>query len=567
METISDYVLLIGSVLGGVGLFLLAVSLITDGLKLAAGEALADLFGKWTKTTTRGIASGIVVTALVQSSSAVTVATIGFVNAGILSMSHAIGVVYGTNVGTTLTAWLVAAVGFKVKIGLFALPLIGVGMLLSLSGMKTRRAAIGITMAGFGLFFIGIDVLKTTFEGLAETTALAQYFTGSVTDVVVFMALGFVMTLLTQSSSTAIAIVLTAMTGGLISFFAAAAMVIGANVGTTSTALISVMGATANAKRVAVAHILFNVITALVALLLLPLLLNLVGNAGNAFATGNMEAFSLALFHTVFNVLGVLLLWPFTSQLTGYLSQRFLTSEEIEGRPRYLDKSMIVTPELALSALSNELTHIAEIGRRMSKEAISTELTAGDRLTSDYGAMQRLVGKVENFVGKVGSGTLPDAISDELPRVLRCSQYLSVLAELSCAIDSAQVKIHALDDETLMNDLAKFRSDLVTLVSMSDVKDKTFSMNECESKLEHLEERYQILRESLLVSGAHQRIKIRDMTFTSEQLTRMHRLSDQLVKATRIQAHLLSMTTPIEPSRGVSLQAPNKKKDRSEGRQ
>ena len=558
---ISDYMLLIGSVLGGVGLFLLAVSLITDGLKLAAGEALTDLFGKWTKTTGRGIASGIIITGLVQSSSAVTVATIGFVNAGILSMAHAIGVVYGTNVGTTLTAWLVAAVGFKVNISLFALPLIGIGMLLSLSGVKTRRAAVGITMAGFGLFFVGVDVLKTTFEGIAQTQSFSQYFTGSVFDLIVYMGLGFMMTLLTQSSSAAIAIVLTAMTGGLVGFHAAAAMVIGANVGTTSTALISVIGATPNAKRVAAAHILFNALTAVVALLLLPLLLKTVGMAGTLFGSENIEAFSLAMFHTVFNVLGILLLWPFTRKLTAYLSQCFVSREEIEGQPRYLDKSMTVTSELAFRALSNELTHIAEIARRMSKEAISTELTAGDRLTTDYGAMQRLVGEVDNFVGKMGSGTLPDMISDELPRVLRCSQYLSAVAELSSAIDSAQVKIHPLNDKDLMADLAKFRSDLVTLVSLSDVKDNKFSLNDCEAKLNHLEERYQVLRESLLVSGAHQRIKIRDMTFTSEQLTRMHRLSEQLVKAMRLQAHFFEMMASTGAERRADRRNQKEKKN------
>ena len=133
---------IIGSVAGGLGLFLLAVTLITDGLKFAAGDALSDMLGRWTKTPERGIASGIIITGLVQSSSAVTVATIGFVNAGILSMSQALGVVFGANVGTTMTGWLVAAVGFEFKVEAFALPLIGLGMLLSLIGAKKRYGAI-----------------------------------------------------------------------------------------------------------------------------------------------------------------------------------------------------------------------------------------------------------------------------------------------------------------------------------------------------------------------------------------------------------------------------------------
>ena len=141
----------------GVGLFLLAMKMITDGLKLAAGDALRDILGDWTRSPARGIASGAVITSLVQSSSAVTVATIGFVNAGLLTLYQALGVVYGANIGTTMTGWLVAAMGFDIKVELFALPMVGAGMLLTLTGPRQRRGALGEALAGFGLFFIGIS--------------------------------------------------------------------------------------------------------------------------------------------------------------------------------------------------------------------------------------------------------------------------------------------------------------------------------------------------------------------------------------------------------------------------
>ena len=147
----------IGMLAGGIGLFLLAVRMITDGLKLAAGGKLRDLLGHWTYTHTRGIFTGLAVTALVQSSSAVTVATIGFVNAGLLSLYQSLGVIYGANIGTTMTGWLVSLVGFNIKIEAFALPLIGIGMLLRLARGSSRLGSLGEALAGFGLFFVGID--------------------------------------------------------------------------------------------------------------------------------------------------------------------------------------------------------------------------------------------------------------------------------------------------------------------------------------------------------------------------------------------------------------------------
>ena len=265
-------IITIGMLAGGLGLFLLAVNMITDGLTLAAGHALRDMLGKWTRTLGRGIVSGISITAIVQSSSAVTVATIGFVNAGLLSLYQALGVVYGSYIGTTMTAWLVAIIGFQVKVDAFALPMIGIGMLLRLTGGDSRRAPVGMALAGFGLFFIGIDVLKEAFEGLAIAIDLQKLTLDGIAGVFLYAGIGFLMTVLTQSSSAAIAITLTAATGGIVGLYAAAAMVIGANVGTTSTAAFAVIGATSNAKRVAAAHIIFNVATGVVALMIMPVL-------------------------------------------------------------------------------------------------------------------------------------------------------------------------------------------------------------------------------------------------------------------------------------------------------
>lgn len=186
---------------GGVGLFLLGMGLMTDGLRLAAGSALARILAKSTQTRWRGLGSGMLVTAMVQSSSAVTVATIGFVNAGLLQFRQGVWVLLGANVGTTMTAWLVALVGLQFKVEALALPLIGVGMLLRLTGEGSRRGAVGMALAGFGVLFLGIDMLKDTFFGLSDVVQLPG---GSgALEVLTLVGIGVMLTVLMQSSSAA----------------------------------------------------------------------------------------------------------------------------------------------------------------------------------------------------------------------------------------------------------------------------------------------------------------------------------------------------------------------------
>jgi len=362
-----------GTFVGGLGLFLLAVSMITDGLKLAAGEALREILARSTRTPLRGVASGILLTAVVQSSSAVTVATIGFVNAGLLTLIQSLGIVYGANIGTTMTGWLVALVGFNFKIEAFALPLVGVGMLARLTGSGRRFGALGEALAGFGLFFIGVDVLQGAFQNFADDVDVATFAPQGGLGLLLYVGLGFLMTVATQSSSAAIAITLTAATGGVLGFDAAAATVIGANVGTTSTAAFAVLGATANARRVAAAHVVFNLLTGTVALILLPGMIWAVRTGGAAMGLADVPAVSLALFHTSFNLLGVALMWPLTGRLSVFLSRRFTSRAEMLAKPAYLDRNVMATPSLAIDALRLELARANQMTRQAVRTAVNVE--------------------------------------------------------------------------------------------------------------------------------------------------------------------------------------------------
>jgi Na/Pi-cotransporter len=256
-----DFVALLGPLFGGVGLFLLGMGMMTDGLKTAAGPALEQVVARSTRTRLHGLATGALMTAAVQSSSAGTVAAIGFVNAGLPSLSQALWVLFGGNVGTTFTGWLVALVRLRIKVEAFALPLIGLGAAARLFGRRPAFAAAGQAVAGFGLLFLGIGLLQQSFLGLADEVVLpsGEGVLGALTMVGIGAALTVVMQA-SAASAASIALALAAAQSGLIDVQAAAAVVIGANVGTTATAVIAAIGATPNARRAAAAHVLFNVL-------------------------------------------------------------------------------------------------------------------------------------------------------------------------------------------------------------------------------------------------------------------------------------------------------------------
>lgn len=532
----------LGMLAGGLGLFLLAVNMITDGLKLAAGLALRDMLGKWTRSPAHGIVTGLSITALVQSSSAVTVATIGFVNAGLITLYQALGVVYGANIGTTITGWLVAAVGFKIKVETFALPLVGIGMLLRLSGGDSRRASLGIALAGFGLFFIGIDVLKEAFEGLAAAIDLQRLTIDGIAGVLLYVGIGFLMTVLTQSSSAAIAITLTAATGGVVSLYAAAAMVVGTNIGTTSTAVFSVIGATPNAKRVAAAHVVFNVATGLVALLILPLLFLLVETTSKLLKLEEVPVVLLALFHTTFNVLGVLLMWPVSARLVHFLERRFITLEEIEGRPRYLDKTVAVSPMLALNALTLELSRIAAIARRMALAALSAESGPGKRIASDHMVAERLANAVGEFITRLERGSLTADVAEQLAKVVRAEQHLLACASLALDVARAQAELKVVNNAELAQRLAQYRSQVVKLLELANPDADGFSFTDCETQLGRVQTAYDEVKEALLHSGAELHIPVTDVMNALEQNSRIRRMARQMVKAMRCLSELYIVT-------------------------
>lgn len=367
---------MIGTLLGGIGLFLLGMSLMTEGLEVAAGSALRDVLRRSTRSRLSAIATGAGVTALVQSSSATTLATIGFVGAGILPYGQALGVIYGANVGTTLTAWLVAAVGLKVKISIFALPLVGIGAVVRLLG-RGRRAAVGSALAGFGLVFVGIDLLQAGLTGLSTYVDPASYAIDGFIGRVVLVIVGVVMTIVMQSSSAAVATTLTAVSAGALNLEQAAAVVIGQNVGTTVTALIGSVGGSVPARRIAVGHVLFNLGTGVIALALLPIFTWLVVEA-----VGEGEpAVALAGFHTAFNLVGVLLFAPFSNGLARVLTR--LVPDRGDSLTASLSRAAASGPTVAVAAARVAALEIARAGFRLAISRLGGDRTTGPEASAE----------------------------------------------------------------------------------------------------------------------------------------------------------------------------------------
>jgi phosphate:Na+ symporter len=422
----------VASLLGGLGLFLLGMWMMTEGLKLAAGNALRSILHSWTRSPLRGLLAGMLITAIVQSSSAVTVGTIGFVNAGLLTLTQAVWVIFGTNVGTTMTGWLVALVGVKVQIGALALPLLGIGMLTRLvAGAHMRRAGVGEAVAGFGAFFLGVGILQGGFADLAPRIADLRLEDAGVVATAAFLGLGIALTVLTQSSSAAIAIALTASAGGGVPLPLAAAATVGTNIGTTSTAFLASIGATPAAKRVATAHVTFNLVAGVVALALLPVLLRASETLVDAVGADGSATAKLAAFHTLFNCLGVVLVWPLAPWLVRFLSRRYVSPEERIGRPEHLDPPLAEVPALALRGLVLEAERMMGLAFDIAHQRIAGAGEEGYALNLRQSGLMRLGQEIRNFIGRLSTHPLPEDVVHALQDLVRAVQHVEDLLAIT----------------------------------------------------------------------------------------------------------------------------------------
>jgi phosphate:Na+ symporter len=367
----------------------------------------------------------------VQSSTATTLITLGFVSAGLVTFPQAIGVILGANVGTTSTGWIVALLGLKFSVSSVALPAVGVGALIKLIG-RDRIASAGVAIAGFGLIFVGIDTLQAGMEMLAQRLDLSRMPGGTMTGRLLLVVIGVVMTVVMQSSSAAVATTLTALHAGAINMDQAAALVIGQNVGTTVTAAIACVGASVAAKRTGLAHILFNVLTGLMAFALLPAFVRL----AQLVTRGDTSDASVAIatFHTSFNLLGVLLLLPWIRQFARWIER--IIPERGRVLTQRLDPSVAELAPVAIEAVRLTLIDVAA----SLSDALRGQLRPGPRqsLNEAVTRVEDALEETRRFVGRIRSD--PETL-DEHNRHLSTLHALDHLAGMVQAMrDSNPVR-------------------------------------------------------------------------------------------------------------------------------
>ena len=377
------------SILGGVGLFLLGMSVMTGGLKTLAGPALRTVLSKAAATPLRGAFWGAIVTLLVQSSSATTMTTIGLVSAGLLTFPQGLGLVLGANVGTTGTAWLIALIGVRVSLTAAALPMIFVGALIKLLG-RGRVSAAGAALAGFALVLFGLTTLQQGMGGLAERLHPADlpavlgapgvgWLSGSLA-VFMLIGVGLLMTAVMQSSTAAIAVTLSAHYAGAVGLDQACALIIGQNIGTATSSAMAAIGASSTAKRLALAYILFKLIAAVIALVVFPVVTPLLIRASSTIDGVTL----LAGYHTAYNVVGVAVVLPLIGKFTRFVER--ILPERGSLLTRCLDPSALATPIVAVEAVRRTVAHAAGALCNSLDVTLST-LSRGDALRPGKGVI------------------------------------------------------------------------------------------------------------------------------------------------------------------------------------
>ncbi|WP_157950408.1 Na/Pi cotransporter family protein [Pannonibacter carbonis] len=521
---------MIALLLGGTGLFLAGMWMMTDGLKLAAGKALESLLRSATGAPWRGVLAGIAVTAIVQSSSAVTVATIGFVNAGLLSLAQSIWVIFGTNIGTTMTGWLVATLGFKLDIVGLALPLLGAGMVVRVAaGSRGRLSGLGQAIAGFGAFFLGIGFLQQAFGDVAVPAALSGLAETPLTGIPIFLLVGIALTILTQSSSAAMAIVLTSSAGAGLPLFLGAAAVIGTNIGTTSTAAFAALSATPPARRVAAAHIAFNCLTACAALILLYPLLHLArllaaDVSGEAAGAADI-ALILAVFHTLFNCLGLVLIWPLTGGLVQWLERRFVNAEERIGRPEFLDPTLRPVPQLALRGVLLETARLSSITHSLSLDCFAEPVRSPAELEVRLSGSLVLGRAIRSFIEQMNKEAMPEAVSSAIPDVIRGVQHLEEAARLAVA---AVPGLQAKDDDP---EIGQMRRTVIAALQATHLGPDAEPVADPDAAVNEVETSYQLLKASLLAQASRPGADLEAVERRLLQIQQMRRCAMAVWKA------------------------------------
>ena len=359
----------------GVAIFLFGMLSLEEGFRAFTGGTLERILRRTTSSTWKSLMFGIVSTTAMQSSSLVSVITISFLSAGLITLGAGIGIIFGANLGTTTGAWLIAGFGLKVDIAAYAMPMLAFGVILIFQSSKTLKG-IGYILAGLGFLFLGIAYMKDGFESFKSTIDLSQFAVAGYPGLFLFTAIGIFATVVMQSSHATLVLIITALAAGQITYENALALAIGANVGTTITAILGSMSANEAGKRLAAAHLLFNVVTGLIAILIIYQLIELIDwVASDIGIAADDYTLKLAVFHTIFNLLGITVMLPFIGIMVTTLEKIIPEKKPEIDQPKYLTASSAEFPNTAIEALRKESTRVYDAALRIIIDALGFKKT------------------------------------------------------------------------------------------------------------------------------------------------------------------------------------------------
>ena len=451
------------TLLGALGMFLYGMNLMSSGLQKAAGNRLRNLLSAMTSSPIKGVLTGLGITTIIQSSSATTVMVVGFVNATLLTINQAIGVIMGANIGTTVTAWLISLLGFKTDISVLAVPLMAIGFVLSIAKREKYRN-ISEFIIGFSLLFLGLSLMKSSVPDLRETPEILsfiQQWTGyGFGSVLIFLVFGTILTLVLQSSSATMALTLIMMSLGWIPFDMAAAMVLGENIGTTITANIAAAVGNPNARRAALAHTAFNVFGVIWALILYRPFLSFIGliitwlgypNPTLIDYSATIEAgseqsvaalYGISMLHTLFNTINTCILIWFIPLIVKFVTWAIKTKPEEEQtiRLKFINAGPMGTAELAIEEAKKEVVHFAQICHN-GMEYIRSAINA--KSENDFEVYRKKLVKYEEIADRIEYeiaaflNALPqESLSDETRRQIKATY--KIIGELESIGDSGE---------------------------------------------------------------------------------------------------------------------------------
>ena len=434
--------------LGALGFFIYGMKVMSEGIQKLAGSRMRNILGAMTSNRFKGVFTGFLITALVQSSSATTVMVVSFVNAGLLSLIESIGVIMGANIGTTVTAWIISLIGFKVHISAYALPIIAIGAPM-LFASKSKPKAWGETLIGFALLFMGLSALKESVPDLSsnpEILDFLQHYTDmGYLSIFLFVMIGTIVTLVVQSSSAAMAVTLVMANQGWIPFELAAAMVLGENIGTTITANLAAIIANVHAKRAARAHFLFNIGGVFwMMLVYMPFLKGIAwymqSSGGHSpFIEATSIPIGLSLFHTTFNIINTTLMIWFVPKIAHLVTLMVPSKgDDDEFRLEFIGMNILGTPEISILEARKEIARFAKITTKMS-EFTNTLLTKKqsksrkklmDKMRTYEEITDRMDIEISNFLAKVSEGNISEASSHKIRALLSINNDLERIGDL-----------------------------------------------------------------------------------------------------------------------------------------